>query len=214
MDTNPNDMSCKELVELVTDYLEGALSPARPAALELHIGKCEWCKLYIDQVRLTVKADGKLTEDSLNPQAKEEVLAVFRNWKNSDSDSHAKQPQNKMDRTRRPLLQLAGHALCHFESATVANSDFKSVVSDLPIAKNPHSCNESRAARLTASGKQNTDFSKGIFNAEDFQARHESLRCFLKAVFSTQSLFLLVVRLYWGWQLAQNGGANCTFSIT
>ena len=82
MDTNPNDMSCKELVELVTDYLEGALSAADRQRFDLHIGKCDWCKLYIDQIRLTIKAVGKLTEDSIEPRAKEELLAVFRAWKN------------------------------------------------------------------------------------------------------------------------------------
>lgn len=83
MDTNPNEMSCRELVELVTDYLEGALSSADQRRFELHIGKCDWCKLYIDQIRLTIKAAGKLTEESLEPRAKEELLAVFRGWKNS-----------------------------------------------------------------------------------------------------------------------------------
>jgi len=83
METNPNDMSCKELVELVTDYLEGALSPADQRRFELHIGKCDWCKLYIDQIRLTIKAAGKLTEESVEPRAKEELLATFRGWKNS-----------------------------------------------------------------------------------------------------------------------------------
>lgn len=83
MDTNPNDMSCNELVELVTNYLEGALSSADQLRFELHIGKCEWCKLYIDQIRLTIKAAGKLAEESIDPRAKEELLAVFRNWKNA-----------------------------------------------------------------------------------------------------------------------------------
>ena len=82
MDANPNDMSCKELVELVTDYLEGALSFANEQRFDLHIGKCDWCKLYIDQIRLTIKATGKLTEGSIDPHAKEELLAVFRGWKN------------------------------------------------------------------------------------------------------------------------------------
>ena len=82
MDANPNDMSCKELVELVTDYLEGALSPADQQRFDLHIAKCDWCKLYIDQICLTIKAAGKLTEDSLEPRVKEELLAVFRGWKN------------------------------------------------------------------------------------------------------------------------------------
>lgn len=83
METNPNDMSCKELVELVTDYLEGALSPVDQRRFEMHIGKCDWCKIYIDQIRLTVKAAGKLTEESVDPRVKEELLAVFRGWKNS-----------------------------------------------------------------------------------------------------------------------------------
>ena len=83
METNPNDMSCKELVELVTDYLEGALSPVDQRRFEMHIGECDWCKIYIDQIRLTVKAAGKLTEESVDPRVKEELLAVFRGWKNS-----------------------------------------------------------------------------------------------------------------------------------
>jgi anti-sigma factor RsiW len=83
METNPNELSCKELVEIVTDYIEGALSPADQRRFELHIGKCDWCKLYIDQIRLTIKAAGKLAEDSIDPRAREELLAVFRGWKNS-----------------------------------------------------------------------------------------------------------------------------------
>ena len=81
MEASPDDMSCKELVELVTDYLEGALSPADQRRFELHMSKCEGCKLYIDQMRLTIKAAGKLSEDSISLAAKEELLAAFRDWK-------------------------------------------------------------------------------------------------------------------------------------
>ena len=81
MGANPDDMSCKELVELVTEYLEGALSPADQRRFELHMSKCEGCKLYIDQIRLTIKAAGQLTEDSINPAVKDELLAAFRDWK-------------------------------------------------------------------------------------------------------------------------------------
>ena len=81
MGANPSDMSCKELVELVTEYLEGALSPADQRRFELHMSKCEGCKLYIDQIRLTIKAAGQLTEDSINPAVKDELLAAFRDWK-------------------------------------------------------------------------------------------------------------------------------------
>jgi len=65
----------------VTDYLEGALSPADQRRFELHVSKCEGCKLYMDQIRLTIKAAGQLTEDSINPAVKDELLAAFRDWK-------------------------------------------------------------------------------------------------------------------------------------
>lgn len=81
MEASPKEMSCKELVELVTDYLEGALSPADQQRFELHVSKCEGCKVYIDQIRLTIEAVGQLTEDSIGPAAKEELLAAFRDWK-------------------------------------------------------------------------------------------------------------------------------------
>ena len=83
MEASPNDMSCKELVELVTDYVEGALSPADQRCFELHMSKCEGCELYIDQMRLTIKAAGKLSEDSISLAAKEELLVAFRDWKKS-----------------------------------------------------------------------------------------------------------------------------------
>ena len=81
MEASPNEMSCKELVELVTDYLESALSPADQRRFELHMSKCEGCKVYIDQIRLTIRAAGQLTEDSIDAAAKDELLDAFRDWK-------------------------------------------------------------------------------------------------------------------------------------
>ncbi len=83
MESNLNDLSCKELVEVVTDYLEGALSPQDRARFESHIAKCDWCKIYIEQIRLTVKSLGKLTEQSIPPQVQAELLQAFRTWKKS-----------------------------------------------------------------------------------------------------------------------------------
>jgi anti-sigma factor RsiW len=79
----PNNLSCKELVELVTDYLEGALPRVEHARFEQHIAGCRGCTTYLDQMRLTINALGTLTEDSLEPQAKEELLQLFRDWKRS-----------------------------------------------------------------------------------------------------------------------------------
>jgi predicted anti-sigma-YlaC factor YlaD len=83
MATDVNEMTCKELVELVTDYLEGALSPMERERFEVHISKCDWCKIYIDQMRLTIQTLGQLSEEFLPPQAREELLHVFRDWKKS-----------------------------------------------------------------------------------------------------------------------------------
>jgi len=79
----PNDLSCKELVELVTDYLEGALPRADRARFERHMAGCRGCTTYLDQMRLTINTLGKLTEDSLEPQAREDLLQLFRDWKQS-----------------------------------------------------------------------------------------------------------------------------------
>ena len=58
-------LSCQELVELVTDYLEGALSEEETARFESHIGRCDGCNVYLEQVRQTIVMTGRLSEDAL-----------------------------------------------------------------------------------------------------------------------------------------------------
>jgi anti-sigma factor RsiW len=74
-------LACKDLVELVTDYLEGALPPPDRERFEAHIAGCEGCLNYVEQMRHTIRAVGKLTEESIEPQARDELLKAFRNWK-------------------------------------------------------------------------------------------------------------------------------------
>lgn len=76
-----SQLTCQELVELVTDYLEGALSPAEIQTLESHLSTCRSCGNYISQMRHTIELTGKLTEDDIAPPARDELLNVFRNWK-------------------------------------------------------------------------------------------------------------------------------------
>jgi anti-sigma factor RsiW len=76
-----NPISCQELVELVTDYLDGALSRSDRSRFEAHIGECEHCSAYLVQMQLTIEATGRLTEESIDPQARDELLAAFRDWK-------------------------------------------------------------------------------------------------------------------------------------
>jgi anti-sigma factor RsiW len=76
-------ISCQELVELVTEYLEGTLPPADLARFEAHLEICPYCVTYVEQLRETVRLSGALREEQLEPAARDELLAAFRNWKNS-----------------------------------------------------------------------------------------------------------------------------------
>jgi anti-sigma factor RsiW len=80
--THSNDLSCKELVELVTEYLENSLPLGEKAQFEAHLAVCPGCRTYLEQLRQTVRAVGHLTEDSLDPTTRDKLLALFRNWKN------------------------------------------------------------------------------------------------------------------------------------
>ncbi len=73
-------LSCQELVELVTDYLEDALDVASRAAFERHIAGCADCTRYLRQLEATVRATGRLTLDDLAPEAEEALLEAFRGW--------------------------------------------------------------------------------------------------------------------------------------
>jgi anti-sigma factor RsiW len=74
-------VSCKELVELVTDYIEGALSPGDTLHFEEHLGVCPGCVAYVEQMRSTVQLVGALREESIPPEAREALLHAFRDWK-------------------------------------------------------------------------------------------------------------------------------------
>jgi len=76
-----HDLTCQELVELVTDYFEGTLTPEQQAAFEKHAGHCNGCHAYLEQMRLTIQLTGKLTEDEIEPPARDELLRAFRQWK-------------------------------------------------------------------------------------------------------------------------------------
>jgi anti-sigma factor RsiW len=73
--------TCRELVELVTNYLEGALTPADHAQFEAHLALCPGCTIYVQQMRQTIALLGKLSEPTIAPHARDELLAIFRNWK-------------------------------------------------------------------------------------------------------------------------------------
>jgi anti-sigma factor RsiW len=76
-------LSCQELVELVTDYLEGALDERDRRAFDDHLERCDGCTEYVDQLRETVRLTGTLRPDDLSPSAEAALLQAFRDWRRS-----------------------------------------------------------------------------------------------------------------------------------
>lgn len=79
--TAVDELTCKELVELVTEYLEGTLSPAERTRFEAHLKICDGCSRYLEHMRRTIRLVGKLSEETIAPEAEQALLQVFRNWK-------------------------------------------------------------------------------------------------------------------------------------
>ncbi len=76
-----NELSCREFVEIVTEYLEGGLTPAERVRFEEHLDGCDGCVNYLDQIRTSISLTGRVTTDDLTDETKVELLAAFRDWK-------------------------------------------------------------------------------------------------------------------------------------
>jgi anti-sigma factor RsiW len=74
-------ITCREFVELATDYLEGRLLEAERERFEDHLALCPGCQAYMEQLRATLRALGRIPEESLSEEAREELLHAFRDWK-------------------------------------------------------------------------------------------------------------------------------------
>ena len=81
MDPHDEHLSCSEVVELVSDYLEGALPAAAAARFEAHIAMCDGCDAYLGQMRAIISAMGRLREEAVPIETREALLGVFRDWK-------------------------------------------------------------------------------------------------------------------------------------
>jgi anti-sigma factor RsiW len=78
-------LTCQELVELVTDYLEGELSRADRRRFEAHIDDCPNCREYLAQFREIKAITGTLREEDVDPVAREELLTQFSKWRNEST---------------------------------------------------------------------------------------------------------------------------------
>jgi anti-sigma factor RsiW len=72
---------CREMVELVTDYIEGALSPRQRRRFDAHLAGCPHCTEYLRQMRATIAATGRLSAESLSEEMRSDLLAVYRRWR-------------------------------------------------------------------------------------------------------------------------------------
>lgn len=75
------ELTCRELVELITDYLEGALSSTERDRFEAHLAECPGCVTYMDQVVRTRSTLADLEEERIDPRTRESLLRTFRDWK-------------------------------------------------------------------------------------------------------------------------------------
>jgi anti-sigma factor RsiW len=73
-------LTCRELVELVTDYFEGALSAEDRRRFDAHIAACDGCAAYVEQLLATRAALGGLTEEHVPEEIARDLGAVFRSW--------------------------------------------------------------------------------------------------------------------------------------
>ena len=80
------DIVCQQAVELVTDYLEGALSRSARRRFEAHLAGCPHCTEYLAQMRVTIELAGRITPEDLTPQMQDEFIALYRLWQAEDGD--------------------------------------------------------------------------------------------------------------------------------
>jgi len=76
-----DEIVCKELVELVTPYLEDVLPANERAAIDRHLAACDGCRTYVEQMRQTIRAIGHIPHEPITSKTRDEALAIFRAWK-------------------------------------------------------------------------------------------------------------------------------------
>jgi len=76
-------MTCQEVIEVVTAYLEDAMTGEDRSAFEAHLAICDGCEQYLSQMRHTIDLLGQVREDNLHPQTRERLLDAFTDWKNT-----------------------------------------------------------------------------------------------------------------------------------
>jgi predicted anti-sigma-YlaC factor YlaD len=74
-------IACRQVVELVTDYLEGALPDVDVSLFEEHLNLCDGCVSYVEQMRMTIDAVGRIGVEHLPPEIRDDLVEAFRDFK-------------------------------------------------------------------------------------------------------------------------------------
>lgn len=83
----PREMSCREVVELITDYIEGTMPADDRRRFDAHLDECPYCVTYLAQMRQTIEALGEIPVDSIAPERRDRLVAAFRGWHRRGKDS-------------------------------------------------------------------------------------------------------------------------------
>lgn len=83
------DLACQQVVELITQYLDGALSRADRKRFEAHLRHCPNCTEYLEQMRATIRVTGSLRAEDLAPEVLEEFTELFRQWREGHGEPGA-----------------------------------------------------------------------------------------------------------------------------
>jgi anti-sigma factor RsiW len=78
-------LACQEMVELITDYLEGALTRSQRRRFDAHLAGCEHCTEYLRQMRATIRLTGRLHAEDLTPAMREDLTEIYRRWRSEES---------------------------------------------------------------------------------------------------------------------------------
>ena len=79
-----HEITCRQAVGLVTDYLEGNLARDDRARFEAHLAECASCAEHVKQIQVTVAVMGRVRDDDLDPLAREDLMHLYRRWRDSE----------------------------------------------------------------------------------------------------------------------------------
>jgi anti-sigma factor RsiW len=85
MKKTQQEMACQELVEVITDYLEGTLQASDRVRFDAHLATCAACREYVEQMRALIRLSGGLTAQTIEPATRESLVRAFRRWRDAQT---------------------------------------------------------------------------------------------------------------------------------